>query len=344
LLDSPELDRKNLSGLDYLAFSDKVDSSPLKVLGYPLGIQLIPTMDLILRNPGLVELRTLLEASAEKPVEDRGSPFYKAMMLSIQGKFLPGHSGAPVLDSNNRVIAIANGGLRGGLADISWAVPINSLEMDPKADKENLLYKLKNSKPDTVFMFTPASPVWTPPPYELSDEDKNTFDSLLDAIDRQSFSRFDDLLDSSLLPDMKTPDYQKVERVASRAWPQYRNKRSRLQGAVWTWFLELPGYYRSELGATPDETNNTQAVIQYDVDLVKQFSSLGDATAYARALIAYANAKQFHGTVKEYKHGENVAVSTELRNAPMDCALEIFSTEKGFATYFLYKKVRVNVQ
>ena len=163
LLDSSELDGKNLPGLDRVEFSEIVDPGPLKVLGYPLGIELIPTLGLLLRSPNLVELRTLLEIAAEKPVKDRGSPFYKAKMLSIQGKFLPGHSGAPVLDLNNRVIAIANGGLRGGLADISWAVPMNSLEMDPKADEEDLLYKLQNLKPDAVFMFTPQSIVWTPP-------------------------------------------------------------------------------------------------------------------------------------------------------------------------------------
>ena len=133
LLDSPELNGKNLPGLDLLEFSQPVDPGPLTVIGHPYGIDLIRTSDLLLRKPGLVELRTLLESDAEIAAEDRGSPYYMAMMLSIQGKFLPGDSGAPVLDSNNRVIAIVDGGLRAGLADISWPVPIPEKTVVPSA-------------------------------------------------------------------------------------------------------------------------------------------------------------------------------------------------------------------
>jgi hypothetical protein len=343
LLDSTELDHITLPGLNLVEFSQTVDPGKLAIIGHPFGIALLWTTELLLRKPDYVQLRTLLEADAETAAEKRGSPYYLAMMLSIQGKFLPGDSGAPVLDSNNRVIGIVNGGLRGGEADISWAIPMNSLEMEPNT--EHLLDKLKSLKPDpSLFSFNPA-PLPTPPPDQLSDDDKKTIDSVLDAIDRQSFSGRDNILNSSLLPDTKMIDFDKVDRIASRAWPQYQDKRSRKRGAVWTRFLELPGYYTSDLGAIADTNQDlTQAIIDYDVRLEKQFASMSDATAYARALIAYAKAKQFHGTIKEYKHGEDVTVETELHNAPMDCGLEIYSTAKGFTEFFLYKKVRVNVQ
>jgi hypothetical protein len=40
---------------------------PLKVLGHPLGINLIQTLNLLLRRQSLVELRTLLEDAAVGP-------------------------------------------------------------------------------------------------------------------------------------------------------------------------------------------------------------------------------------------------------------------------------------
>lgn len=62
-------------------------------------------------------------------VVDRGSPLYNAKVLSIQGEIEPGHSGAPILDSKNRVLAIANGGLKGGTVGICWAIPINQVHL-----------------------------------------------------------------------------------------------------------------------------------------------------------------------------------------------------------------------
>jgi hypothetical protein len=151
LLDSPELDGKNPLALESIMFSEDVDPGPLKVVGHPYGIDLIPTTGLTLRNPKLVELRSLLTIDSLGPVQDRGSPFYKTKVLSIQGKLLPGDSGAPILDSRNRVLAIANGGLKGGLADISWAIAMNNLKWED--NPEPTLARLRNLTPNDVFFF-----------------------------------------------------------------------------------------------------------------------------------------------------------------------------------------------
>jgi hypothetical protein len=103
LLDSTEL-TTNLPGLEMVAISKNVDPGPLKVIGYPLRIGLIPTLGLRLRGPGFVELRSLLTVDQLRLIQERRSPFYDAQVLSIEGDLLPGHSGAPVLDSSNRSI------------------------------------------------------------------------------------------------------------------------------------------------------------------------------------------------------------------------------------------------
>jgi hypothetical protein len=90
-------------------------------------------------------------------MQDRGSPFYKAKVLSIQGQLLPGDSGAPILDSQNRVLAIADGGLKGGFAGISWAVPMNSLKWED--DPVQTLARLRKLKPDAVFFFASENPL-----------------------------------------------------------------------------------------------------------------------------------------------------------------------------------------
>jgi hypothetical protein len=156
LLDSKELDGKNLPGLESIGFSETVDPGALKVVGHPYGIDLMPTNGLLLRSQKLVDLRSLLTSGSSDSIQVRGSPHYRAMVLSIQGKLLPGDSGAPILDSQNRVLAIANGGLKGGLADISWAVPMNKLSWENNPGRT--LARLRELKPDAVFFFASEEP------------------------------------------------------------------------------------------------------------------------------------------------------------------------------------------
>jgi Trypsin-like peptidase domain len=212
LLDSPELDGKSLAGLQTTGFSETVDPGKLWVSGYPLGLDLMHTLDLLLRSHSLVELRSLLTPDAIGAVQERGSPFYRAKMLSIQGKFLPGHSGAPVLDSMNRVLAIANGGLKGGQADISWAFPMNNLGLESTADSRPMLDRLRNLKPDAVFFFaegpdrrktmpdTERSLQPSQPPTILSSsETQQRVQNMMDEFTES-------LLGSSFVPDSKTTD------------------------------------------------------------------------------------------------------------------------------------------
>ena len=123
-------------------------------MGHPYGIDLMPTNGLLLRSQKLVKLRSLLPQDSIGPIRDRDSPHYRAMVLSIQGKLLPGDSGALILDSQNRVLAIANGGLKAGFADISWAVPMNKLSWEHNPGRT--LARLRDLEPNAVFFSLPS--------------------------------------------------------------------------------------------------------------------------------------------------------------------------------------------
>jgi hypothetical protein len=159
LLDSPELDGQDLPGLERIAFDENVDPGPIRVLGHPFGIDLLSTT-LSLRNPSIVELQSLLTQDAIGSVVDRGSPVYNAKVLSIQGEIEPGHSGAPILDSKNRVLAIANGGLKGGTVGICWAIPLNQVHL---GINPALLARLGALRPDAVFFFSAVGDVTSNP-------------------------------------------------------------------------------------------------------------------------------------------------------------------------------------
>src|SRR5262249_54373265 len=48
------------------------------------------------------------------------------------------HSGAPVLDPQNRVVAVANGGLKAGTVGISWAIPYRDVRWERAASSAGL--------------------------------------------------------------------------------------------------------------------------------------------------------------------------------------------------------------
>ncbi len=132
LFSSPALEQLPLVGLtpstlDY----DHIPRQNLWVIGYPLGL------DKQDRDIGLSirEIESLDDVipDPEESVEfrNRHSPDVTIMVLNMQAQLLPGHSGAPILDADNQIIGIANGGLRGGTVGRSWAIPWRDVDLHP---------------------------------------------------------------------------------------------------------------------------------------------------------------------------------------------------------------------
>jgi eukaryotic-like serine/threonine-protein kinase len=141
VLYSEEFSKLDAEGFEQATGVDWKDlkGKSLKLIGYPNGAQR-PTAGKVDVDNGpdgpLVALTRQVSPDLHRYLKDRKTPALDVLMLAIQGKIEPGHSGAPLLDSQNRVIAVGDGGFRGS-AD-GWAVPwpgvkLNTPDKDPLA-------------------------------------------------------------------------------------------------------------------------------------------------------------------------------------------------------------------
>jgi len=156
LLSSKELRERSDDGLtpkDDLALTP---GETLKVLGHPSGIELYEKT-VTAGNPILKRLTTLIPPASARAFEKRKSPYEGINVLNIEGNLVAGDSGAPVLDSRNRVAAIVDGGLLGGIAAISWAIPIQSIVWKDASVSRPTLNELARIDPTSLFAYTTTS-------------------------------------------------------------------------------------------------------------------------------------------------------------------------------------------
>jgi len=127
LLTSPEFDRAPADGLDVAANPNVLPNAKAYVVGYPLGTYLEPTkLPFTVGEPPRYELGRKLDVQLREALQQRKSPDPSINVLFLVGPIHPGHSGAPVLDSSSRVIAIANGSIRLA-AGYGWAIPFQAI-------------------------------------------------------------------------------------------------------------------------------------------------------------------------------------------------------------------------
>jgi hypothetical protein len=113
----------------------------LVVLGYPENVPSMSSKSLRAAYGG----RTLREAipnNVSRDLQNSGFLSPDTTILNIHGHLLPGHSGAPILNSAGDVVAVADGGLAGGTVGISWALPVSYLtELVDSRDVPNRVQK-----------------------------------------------------------------------------------------------------------------------------------------------------------------------------------------------------------
>ncbi|MCB0109449.1 MAG: trypsin-like peptidase domain-containing protein [Caldilineaceae bacterium] len=118
-----------LEGLVVITETLQIDQkASYQVIGYPLNVfRQKPTVDVKILER--TELGNLLTNDAILVLEERMSPALDAKVLSIQTHLIPGHSGAPLLNQANQVVAIGNGGLDAGRIEMGWAIPWDELDL-----------------------------------------------------------------------------------------------------------------------------------------------------------------------------------------------------------------------
>lgn len=132
LLVSPELAQRTSDGLALSTLTaSAILTTPLSITGYPLGLD---AQDV--ESNLLVRDLEPLDAIIPDPEETdalrlRHSPALTITVLNLQAQLLPGHSGAPLFDPENRLVGVGNGGLRGGTVNRSWAIPWSDVQLQP---------------------------------------------------------------------------------------------------------------------------------------------------------------------------------------------------------------------
>lgn len=156
LLSSPKLHGKT-GGFNTPLIGEQPDCTKIQSIGYPLNVPEQRPIPIVQLNAHLPyrKLWTLLpEGSLRTDIQKRKSPSYEEDVLHIEGQFLPGYSGAPVLNEKSQVVGVANGGLQIG-SSISWAIPYDKINLKPISSKEEgELARLSHLTPPALFSFT----------------------------------------------------------------------------------------------------------------------------------------------------------------------------------------------
>ena len=141
LLYSDELSRSELTGI-MLADAYPESGEKLYITAYPLGIRDQLNSELTVRKIPIRPLKTLIPPELNPGLSKRQSPASDIKVLSLAGHLTHGDSGAPILNSKNQLVGIANGGLSSGSGEIVWAIPWHDIKWQNVSELQQELRRL----------------------------------------------------------------------------------------------------------------------------------------------------------------------------------------------------------
>jgi hypothetical protein len=158
LLTSPELQSASDEGLESGRSETILQGESLTAWGHPVGIR-FNKKPVKVGDPPEEPLGNLIPPSSELAFERRKSPDAAIRIIYLsEGNLVPGHSGAPLLAADNRVVGVVDGGLLGGIAAISWAVPLSTITWQDATSVRNQLADLARQGSSDLFAFDAAPP------------------------------------------------------------------------------------------------------------------------------------------------------------------------------------------
>ncbi|RIK40157.1 MAG: hypothetical protein DCC55_15855 [Chloroflexi bacterium] len=162
LLRSDEMAQSDSGGLDEVP---TFTTGELIVVGYPrLVASQRPTT---VKAEYIEPLYNLLPEQVIPYLRRRSSPMLDLDVYSVEGHLAPGHSGAPLITRDWRVVAIGNGGLDVGRVEMAWAVPVHAIAWKPVTQAGIAAELKKLATMDFEFAFNVAVPEGYEPPEQI---------------------------------------------------------------------------------------------------------------------------------------------------------------------------------
>jgi hypothetical protein len=146
VIESPMLPTGNLR-----VSNEVTPAQTLEVIGYPNGISGFHRMNVITNRPEMTRIRNRIPPTVSAAFASRNSPALATQVLDILGDLQVGHSGAPALNHEGRVVAIVNGGIGSGQYGIGWAIPMSDAAFRPIEDVAQEVRALIRSEHFSLF-------------------------------------------------------------------------------------------------------------------------------------------------------------------------------------------------
>jgi S1-C subfamily serine protease len=128
----------------------------VQVYGYPIGVATrdAAALRVTAANAEAPKLDQALNEAARASLRSVGMPSLAAEVLRVSGHLLPGHSGAPLVDFEGRVVGVGSGGLQLGAAGIGWAMRAHYVAGLPRAPAD--LGEARSAVAQAAFAFRTA--------------------------------------------------------------------------------------------------------------------------------------------------------------------------------------------
>lgn len=100
----------------------------ITAFGFPLNVRAVGSFDFTVRYGGN-RLKDNLPTKALNRIKDNGYPNENTEIVKLdRNSLMPGLSGAPLVNSEGKVVAIGDGGLEMGALNMSWGIPAVMLD------------------------------------------------------------------------------------------------------------------------------------------------------------------------------------------------------------------------